>query len=186
MPSITLWSIRWKFPVKLMKRILVIGNAGAGKSTFARQLAEKTNLPLIHLDRLFWYGNWQQRERTEFDALLQEALDKPEWILDGNFSRTLPHRLQHCDTVFYFDIPTVTCLAGITQRVFSYWGKTRPDMGGNCPEYFDKQKPSLYKGVLTYNRRHRENYLRLLGSQNHAQVIIFKSRRQAVNYLSSL
>lgn len=169
-----------------MDRILIIGNAGAGKTTFATQLTQITGLPLVHLDQLFWTGNWEQLDRNTFDALLQQALEKPQWIIDGNFSRTLPHRLQYCDTVFFFDLPTVTCLWGITQRVFSYWGKSRPDMGGNCPERFDRQKVSLYKGVLTYTRRHRKNYIQLLDQQDHAKVIVFKRRRQAQNFLKNM
>ena len=81
-----------------MKRILIIGNAGAGKSTFAKALSQKLGLPLVHLDQLFWYGDWQTVERSEFDRQLQAELEKPQWIIDGNFSRTLPHRLQYCDT----------------------------------------------------------------------------------------
>lgn len=168
-----------------MERILVIGNAGAGKTTFSLQLSEKLQLPLVHLDRLFWHGSWQQRDREEFDQLLQAELEKDRWIIDGNFSRTLPHRLQYCDAVFFFDLPVPICLWGITKRVFTHWGKTRPDMGGSCPEFFDKQKWSLYKGVLNYNRRHRKNYHKLLGEFD-GTVIIFKSRRQAAEYLKQL
>ena len=169
-----------------MERVLIIGNAGAGKTTFSLQLAEKLQLPLVHLDQLFWCGNWQQRSREEFDALLQKELEKPQWIIDGNFSRTLPHRLRYCDTVVFFDLPTAVCLWGITKRLFTYWGKTRPDMGGNCPEFLDKQKWSLYKGVLTYNKRNRETYRPLLSESSHVQVIVIKSRRQAAAYLNSL
>ncbi|MEE0840408.1 MAG: AAA family ATPase [Acutalibacteraceae bacterium] len=100
-----------------MKRILIIGNSGSGKTTFAKALAEKTQLPLIHLDKLFWCGEWEHLSRDEFDAILQKELEKPEWIIDGNFSRTIPHRLKYCDTVFYFDLPTITCLWGSTVRV---------------------------------------------------------------------
>ena len=167
------------------ERILVIGNAGAGKTTFSLQLADKTSLPLVHLDRLFWYGDWQQRSRAEFDLLLQEELEKPQWIIDGNFSRTFPHRLSYCDTVFFFDVPTYVCLWGITKRLFQYWGKSRPDMGGNCLEYPDSKKWSLYKGVLNYNRRHRENYQRLL-SEFNGKVVVFKSRKQAARFLETL
>ena len=100
-----------------MKRILIIGNAGSGKTTFAKALAKKTQLPLIHLDRLFWCGEWEHLSRDEFDTILQKELEKPEWIIDGNFGRTIPHRLKYCDTVFYFDLPTITCLWSSTVRV---------------------------------------------------------------------
>lgn len=169
-----------------MKRILIIGNAGSGKTTFAKALAEKTQLPLIHLDKLFWCGEWEHLSRDEFDTILQKELEKTEWIIDGNFGRTIPHRLKYCDTVFYFDLPTITCLWGSTVRVIKNYGKTRDDMGGYCPEYFDKQKVSLYKAIFSFNRTHRKKYRKLLGEQKNINVVIFKSRKQATCYLNKL
>ena len=135
-----------------MKRILIIGNAGSGKTTFAKALANKTQLPLVHLDKLYWRGTWEHTAREEFDAILQNELESNEWIIDGNFNRTIPHRLKYCDTVFYFDLPVITCLMGITTRILKNYGKTRNDMGGNCPEHFDKQKLSLYRNVRQVNK----------------------------------
>lgn len=169
-----------------MERILLIGNAGAGKTTFAKQLAEKRNLPLVHLDRLYWQGDWSHLSCDEFDAILQCELEKPQWIIDGNFNCTIAHRLQYCDTVFYFDFPTITCLAGITKRTLANLGKVRSDMGGNCVEHFDSQKISLYKNALTFNRQHRKEYYALLNNAKNVNVIIFKNRRQANNFLSKL
>ena len=163
-----------------MQRILIIGNSGSGKTTFAKQLAEKLRLPLVHLDKLFWNGNWEHVSREEFDALLQAELDKPQWIIDGNFDRTLPHRLQYCDHVFFFDLPTWVCLWGITKRVFTNYGKTRQDMGGNCPERFDRNKTALCRSVLSFNRQHRQSYYQLLKNRN---VTIFRSRKQADDFL---
>ena len=169
-----------------MERILIIGNAGAGKSTFARALADKTGLPLVHLDRLYWRGNWEHVSREEFDILLQAELAKPQWIIDGNFNRTIPMRLQHCDTVFFLDYPTGVCLWGITKRTFANRGRTREDMGGNCPEHFDGQKPALYRAVLQFRRKHRKNHYRLLSQAENVRVIVFKSRRQAKKYLEGV
>lgn len=169
---------------RMMQRVLIIGNAGAGKSTFAKKLSAKTRLPLVHLDKLYWQGNWDHLGRDEFDALLQAELEKSSWIMDGNFNRTIPHRLKYCDTVFFFDLPTVSCLWGITKRIFQNYGKTRPDMGGSCPEYFDKQKISLYKNVLHFNKQHRRAYYDLLATSD-AAVVVFRSHRQADDYLTT-
>lgn len=168
-----------------MKRIIIIGNAGSGKTTFAKTLSDKTQLPLIHLDKLYWCGSWEHRSREEFDALLESELIKDEWIIDGNFGRTIPKRLEYCDTVFWFDLPTVTCLWGSTVRVIKNFGKTRDDMGGNCPEYFDKHKASLYKAIFSFNRTHRKKYRKLLEEQRNKNVVIFKSRKQAMLYLKN-
>ena len=169
-----------------MQRILLIGSAGAGKTTFANQLAQKLNLPLVHLDKLYWCGEWEHLSRDEFDEVLQKELEKPEWIIDGNFNRTIAHRLQYCDTVFFFDYPTVTCLAGITQRTLTNLGKTRSDMGGHCVEYFDAQKIALYRNVLTFRKQHRKNYYALLDHADPVNVIILKNRRQAKAFLAKL
>ena len=168
-----------------MERILVIGCSGAGKSTFAKTLAAQTGLPLIHLDRIFWQGNWEHLSQPEFDRALQAELEKPRWIIDGDYNRTLPHRLSYCDRVFFFDLPALTCLWGVTRRMLESYGKTRSDMGGTCPERFDRQKLELYRHILTYKRRNRKNFYRLLADSG-VQVTVFRSRRQANAYLKSL
>ena len=168
-----------------MERILVIGNAGSGKSTFSKVLAEKTGLPLVHLDKLWWKGNWEQTSREEFDVLLQQVLEQPQWIIDGNFSRTLPHRLKYCDHVFFFDLPVLIPLWGVTRRILQYHGRTRPDMGGNCPERFDKQKISLYRGILTFNRRNRKKFYEMLKESGVAYTV-FRSRKEANAYLKNI
>ena len=169
-----------------MKRVLIIGNAGAGKTTFARKLAEKTGLPLVHLDQIYWCGTWEHLSREEFDAALQTELERPEWILDGNFNRTFAYRLNYCDTVFFFDLPTLTCLAGITKRLITHYGRSRADMGGTCVERFDAQKWSLYRNVISFNKQHRREYYELLAAAGHARSIVFRSRRQAARFLQSM
>ena len=165
-----------------MKRVLVIGGNGSGKSTFSKALSEKTELPLVHLDKIFWRGNWEYISREEFDALLDCELLKESWIIDGNYERTLEKRLQYCDTVFYFDFSTVQCLFGVTERVLKNYVKTREDMGGNCPEKFDFE---FYKAILRFNRYNRPKTKALL-EKYKPKVIVFKNRKEAKKYLSSL
>ena len=164
-----------------MRRVLIIGNAGSGKTTFAKALAEKTGLPLVHLDRLFWRDHWEHVTREEFDAALQVELGKESWIIDGNFDRTLPLRLEYCDEVFFFDLPRLTCIWGATRRVFQNRGKTREDMGGNCPERFDRNKWELYRHIWNFNKNNRKKYYELL--EKRENVVIFKSHKQAEKYL---
>ena len=169
-----------------MKKVLIIGNSGSGKTTFAKALAPKTNLPLVHLDKLYWCGEWEHVTRDAFDALLQDVLNSDEWIIDGNFDRTMPKRLEYADTVFWFDLPTITCLWGATTRIFSSYGKSRADMGGNCPERFDRNKLALYKAIIKFNKNNRKRYKHLLEEQQGKEIIIFKSRKQAVCYLKNI
>ncbi|MBQ6877365.1 MAG: topology modulation protein [Oscillospiraceae bacterium] len=165
-----------------MKRILVIGGNGSGKSTFSKKLGEKTGLPVVHLDKIFWHGNWEYISREKFDILLDSELKKESWIIDGNFERTLEKRVQYCDTVFYFDFSTIRCLFGVTERVLKNYGRTRADMGGNCPEKFDLE---FYKAILRFNKKNRPKTKTILEKYN-PDVIVFKNRKQAENYLNSL
>ena len=102
-----------------MDRILVIGCPGSGKTRLAGQLSEKLGLPVVHLDRLWWTGDWENVSREEFDRRLEEVLEGEQWIIDGNFSRTMPMRLQYCDTIIYLDYSRWQCLAGMAQRVIA-------------------------------------------------------------------
>ena len=86
-----------------MERIMIIGCGGSGKSTLARQLGEKLKLPVVHLDQLFWRPGWVSISKDEFDCVHEAALAEEKWIMDGNFDRTIPRRLERCDTVIYLD-----------------------------------------------------------------------------------
>ncbi len=168
-----------------MERILIIGGCGAGKTTLARQLAAKLQLPLVHLDRLYWRDNWECVSTEEFDRLLMQELIKPRWILDGNFTRTLPLRLRYCDTVIYLDFSRMQCVCGVIQRILKYYGKSRPDMGGDCPERFDQEKWIFLKAVWSFNKQNRKRYADWL-RESGVTVIRLKSRRQAARFLRDL
>jgi adenylate kinase family enzyme len=167
-----------------MERILIIGCPGAGKSTLSRQMAEKLDLPLIHLDSLFWLPGWKERDKGEFDALLAAELDKPQWIMDGNYGRTLATRLEFCDTVIFLDFGRFACLRGVLKRVITQRGKVRPDMGAGCPERFDW---TFLKYVWSFRKSQRDKlYAKLSASPDAVSRIILKNRRQVKKFLESL
>ena len=165
-----------------MEKILVIGCPGSGKSTLSRCLADKLCLPLVHLDKLWWREGWIEIPREEFDELLQVELEKPAWIIDGNFNRTLPHRLNYCDTVIWLDFPRITCLCGVIHRVIVNHGKTRPDMGDGCPDRFDME---FLKYVWGFNKAYREKYREMLGGTDGVTTIILKSRKDVKRFLEN-
>ena len=166
-----------------MERILIIGCSGSGKNTLARKLGEKLKLPVVHLDRLWWTGNWENVTREEFDARLSEELEKPQWIIDGNYNRTMPQRLEKCDTVIYLDFNRFVCLWGAVKRVIRGYGKTRPDMGGNCPERFDWE---FICWIWNYNKSNREKNYGLLRGTEGIQVFLLKNRRAVNQFLEQI
>lgn len=163
-----------------MKKIIVIGCSGSGKSTLARQLGEITKIPVIHLDRLWWKPGWETVSRDEFDALHRSAMAEAAWIMDGNFSRTLPERIENCDTVIYLDFNRITCIVSVLRRVFTGMGKVRPDMGDGCPERFDW---SFLVWVWNFNKKNRSKTYQLLDKADNVEIHILKNRKQVNKFL---
>ena len=167
-----------------MERIIIIGCGGAGKSTLARKLGEKTGLPVVHLDQIWWSpGNWQHLEREEFDRRLLAEMQKPRWIMDGNYNRTMELRLDNCDTVIYLDMPRLVCLKNWIGRVIKNWGHARADMAEGCAEWFD---PEMAAWIWKFNKQNRKRYHELLRNLDGVQVHIFHSHREVKGFLDCL
>ena len=166
-----------------MERIIIIGCGGAGKSTLARKLGEVLDLPVVHLDKLFWKPGWVETSHEEFDALLAQELAKDQWIMDGNFNRTMPERMKRCDTIIYLDFSRFACLMGVLKRIITTYGKVRPDMGEGCPERIDLE---FLKWVWNFNKNKRESYYKLLNEAENVETIVLKNRRAVKLFLKSL
>ncbi len=166
-----------------MERVLIIGCGGAGKSTLARQLGDKLNLPVVHLDKLFWHPGWVESSQEEIDEKIRIELQKPQWIMDGNYNRTLPERIKHCDTIIYMDFSRLACLFGVVKRVITTYGTVRPDMGEGCPERIDFD---FLKWVWNFNKNKRERYYRMLNEAEEIETIVLKNRRMVRRFLQSL
>ena len=158
-----------------MCRILVIGCPGNGKTTFSKQLAKQLEIPLFHLDKIYWKSGWQEKSKEEFDAELSEILKTDKWIIDGNYSRTIPRRLEYADIVYFMDYPTRTCLWRVFKRVITRHGESRSDMGENCPERFDME---FMKYVWNFRKEQRPKLIRMLKESGVKNIRIISNNRQ--------
>ncbi len=158
-----------------MKRIMIIGCPGSGKSTFARALAAKTGLPLYYLDMMYWNPDRTTKPKEEFRAALRETVALPEWIIDGNYGSTLEVRMEACDTVIFLDYPVEVCIAGVEERR----GKPRPDM----PWIETEPDLEFIEFIKKYNEESRPKVIELLEKYKEKNIIIFKSRAEADEYL---
>ena len=161
------------------RRILITGCGGAGKSILARKLADRTGLPLVHLDRLWWLPGWEHRTREEFDRLLLEEIKKPAWIIDGDYSRTFPMRLEYADLCIFMDIDPDMCLESIFARAEQFQGRSRPDMTEGCQEYVD---PKFEQWVRDFRENVRPFMLQTM-EQSGALCKIFTTRQAAYAWL---
>ena len=165
-----------------MRRVLVLGCPGAGKSTLARSLGEALSLPVVHLDKLWWKSGWINRTEGEFDALLDAVLLGEEWVIDGNYLRTLPRRLERCDAVVLLDYPRRVCLLRALRRILTWRGRTRPDMAADCPERLDGE---FVRWIWEFHRTQRPQVLELLDGWT-GELRVFRSPRACAGFLAKL
>ena len=158
---------------KKYKRILIIGCPGSGKSTLAKKIGKISGLPVVHLDTFYWLPHWERRPAVEFDKLLMQELEKDEWVIDGNYNRTLDLRISHCDLIIYLDMPRILCLYSIIKRRIKYANKTREDMQKDCNEVIDY---SFFSYVYNFNKTHRKKYYNLLKECNNDYIVIKKRK----------
>ena len=161
-----------------MKKIIVIGCPGSGKSHFSRALHKETKIPLYHLDMFFWNADKTTVDKDVFLARLDDILVKDEWIIDGNFSSTMEKRMDACDTVVFLDYDADVCLEGVRQRR----GKTRDDIP--WVEYEEDLEFTEY--IVSFGEKRRPQILSLLEKYRYKNIIVFKSREEADEFLKMM
>ena len=152
-----------------MRKILVIGSGGSGKSTFAARLGARLNLEVLHLDKFYWQPGWVEPPKAEWSKTVEDLIKRDGWIMDGNYSGTLGVRLAAADTVIWLDMPRVLCLWRILKRRAKYRNIVRPDMGAGCPEQFSLE---FARWVWNYPRRSRPKVLALLKEHGAGKKIV--------------
>ena len=159
-----------------MRRILIVGSGGAGKSTLATQIGERLNLPVIHLDAHYW--------RCEWAETVQAFVEQDAWVMDGNYGGTLDQRLETADTVIFLDLPRMLCLFRVVKRRVMYHGRTRPDMTEGCPERLDAE---FLKWIWNYPRDNRPRLLSKLEAVGvTARVVVLRSRSEVQQFVNEL
>ncbi|HEX9059788.1 MAG TPA: DNA topology modulation protein [Clostridia bacterium] len=162
-----------------MKKIMIIGSGGAGKSTLARELGKILKIEVFHLDSIHWNPGWVETPFSEWKMIIDTLVKKEEWIIDGNYGdSTMKTRLQAADTIIFMDLPRVVCLFRIIKRRIQNIGKVRPDMGKGCPEKIDW---SFIKWIWTYPESKRPEILNKIKKYSEGKKVILLHNSKEVN-----
>lgn len=163
-----------------MKRVAIVGPGGAGKSTFARALGERIDLPVIHLDHHFWEPAWVESRRDEWRQRQSELFAGDRWIADGNYGGTFDERFARADTVIFVARSGLACVASAVGRTARNHGKAVQAEG--CPERFQL---AFHRWIWNYERDSRPRLDAALQRHDHLHVVELKSRRSINQFLES-
>ena len=167
-----------------MDRIAIVGCSGGGKSTLARAMGERTGLPVIHLDNLFWKPGWTESRLEEFRPKVEAAAAEARWIIEGNFTSASALRFHRADTVIWIDLPVWLCLWRAFARMLFNFGRARADLSPGCPERFDF---AFYAYIWNWNRATRPKMASALAElAPTARLIRLTSDRQKAIFLDAL
>lgn len=162
-----------------MKKVIVIGCPGSGKSTFSKALHKITGIELLHLDMIFWNEDKTTIDKSVFIERLLKTIELDNWIIDGNYESTMELRMRECDTVIFLDYPLDVCLNGIEERK----GKARSDMPWTES---DKEDLDFIEFVKNYNFKNRPKVIQLLNRYSYKDIYIFSTRAQAEEFLTKI
>jgi adenylate kinase family enzyme len=166
-----------------MRRVLVVGCAGAGKTTFARRLGDKLKLPVVHLDFRFWRPDCQAPEHETWREQVVALAAQPEWIMDGNYSSTYDIRMPRADSLVWLDYPRRVCMRRVVLRMIKGYGRTRPDLPSNCPERLNLE---FLRFVWSFPRAHRPHIVNGIATYgSHLSIATFNRDRNAENFLAA-
>jgi hypothetical protein len=153
----------------VVQRVLILGRGASGKSTLAEELGALTDLPVVHLDDIFWNSGLEPMPSEAWAAAQQEFVQRRAWIAEGDLGPydVLGVRLRTADTVVLLDFSLLRCTWRAVRR--------------------SRQRTDFWHWLWSYRRRWRP---RILGAVQavapRAEVHVLRTPRAVRGFLSGV
>lgn len=168
-----------------MRRVCIIGCGGSGKSTLAVRLGSLLDLPVVHLDAVYWKSDWQKPPQEEWRRRHTALCARDAWILDGNYGSTMKERIAAGDTVILLALPRFTCLFQIFRRAIRHLGRSRPDIHPGCREQLPDRE--FLEWIWNYNRTRLPGILEYLERiRDIKNVVILRSGAEVAAFVKTI
>ncbi|MDP5308298.1 AAA family ATPase [Paracoccus spongiarum] len=167
-----------------VRRVMVVGGPGSGKSWLAGRLAAISGLPVYHMDQIHWQPGWVEREPLEKDLLTRMIHARPEWIFEGGHSRTYRDRANRADLLVWLDLPAGLRLRRILWRTLRHHGRSRPDLPEGCPEVLGRQTVDFLRFVWRTRETSRQAVRRIVDAPPpHLHLVHLRSPAEINHFL---
>jgi adenylate kinase family enzyme len=162
--------------VSWMKRILVIGTSGSGKSSLAERLSKRLNLPFFASDHFYWEPGWKTALAEKVRQQVSEVVSREAWVLDGNFDDERDLVWKQADCIVWLDYSFMTIFRQIVLRNFRWTMTQQPTWSGNKMT-LQRAISGIRHAVKSYSEK-KQNYLRWLAELRSVTVYRFCTNRE--------
>lgn len=165
-------------------KIAVIGHSSSGKSTFSKRLSQVYDIPVLHIDKIFFESNWVERNAKDVESEIRAFMDSKQWIIDGFYRKLATERFDEADRIFIFNFNRFKCLYGAIVRRLKYHNQNRDSVCVGCKERLNFS----FIWWILYGGRKKDSreLLKRFEQAYHDKIIIFKNRKQTNQYLMKI
>jgi adenylate kinase family enzyme len=162
----------------LPKRVVVVGTSGSGKTTLARELAQRWNLPHIELDALHWGPNWTEAPLELFRERVEAAIEAPQWVVDGNYSKLRNLVWHQAELLVWLDYALPVVMGRLVRRTLRRCATQELLWSGNRERLRDHllTRESLLLWALQTHRSRRRRFAAQLQEPDYAHLVVVRLR----------
>ncbi|HOZ33345.1 MAG TPA: AAA family ATPase [Tabrizicola sp.] len=170
-----------------MRRVMIVGSPGAGKSTLAMVMGRALGLPVHHLERICFRKGWRWVPTPQRDAAMAQVFALPAYVLEGNYPQTFSARLADCDTLIWLDLPVLLRLWRVCRRLWRHRGQERPDLPEGSVETDARHQWAFWRYFLIDRLGVEDATATMVAkAPPGVQVIHLRSRREVGAFVAGL